>query len=112
MRYDQAAGAELMRHAGVVTVIFAYAETAQRFHVRNPFAAGGVYEDPATGAAALAGYLRDLGWPHGGAIEITQGEDMGMRSRLFVELTSTPGESVKVSGTVRLMTEHEWEAGH
>ncbi|WP_195828580.1 PhzF family phenazine biosynthesis protein, partial [Bordetella pertussis] len=33
-------------------------------HARNAFAAGGVYEDPATGAAAaaLAGHLRDSGW--------------------------------------------------
>lgn len=109
MKYDQAAGAELMRRAGVVTITLAFAETAQRFHVRNPFAAGGVYEDPATGAAAaaLGGYLRDLGWPHGGAVEIIQGEDMGMRSRLLVEITATPNDGVRVSGTARVMTERE-----
>jgi hypothetical protein len=41
-----------------------------------------VYEDPATGAAtaALAGYLREIDWPHGGKIEVIQGEDMGSRS--------------------------------
>ena len=70
------------------------------------FAAGlGIYEDPATGAAAaaFAGYLRDLGWPHGGAIEIIQGEDMGMPSRLVVEFTEERGASVRVSGGARLM---------
>lgn len=113
MRYGQAAGTALMRRAGVVTVALTFAETPRRFHGRNAFAAGGVYEDPATGAAAaaLAGYLRDLGWPHGGAIEITQGEDMGMRSRLFVDIGAIPGESVRVSGTARIITEHETETG-
>jgi PhzF family phenazine biosynthesis protein len=84
MNYDLAAGRTLMNEAGVVTIVLAYAEAPQLFHTRNPFASGGVYEDPATGAAtaALAGYLRDLDWPHGGAIDIVQGEDMGMRSCL------------------------------
>ncbi|PSR18885.1 PhzF family phenazine biosynthesis protein [filamentous cyanobacterium CCP3] len=105
MRYDLAAGRDLMNRAGLVTICWVYAETPQQFHTRNPFASGGVYEDPATGAAtaALAGYLRDLGWPHGGAIEIVQGEDMGMRSRLRAEISPTPGSSIRVSGTARLM---------
>lgn len=105
LSYDLAAGSVLMRKAGVVTIALTFAETAQCFHVRNPFAAGGVYEDPATGAAAaaFAGYLRDLGWPHNGAIEIVQGEDMGMRSRLYAEITPTPGESIRVSGTARII---------
>ena len=53
-----------------------------------PFAAGGLVEDPATGAAAaaFAGYLRDLGWPHGGAIDIVQGEDMGFKSLIHAEI--------------------------
>ena len=64
-----------------------------------------MYEDPATGAAAaaLAGYLRDLGWPHGGAIDIVQGEDMGMKSLLRAEILPVAGESIRVSGTARLM---------
>jgi PhzF family phenazine biosynthesis protein len=82
-----------------------HAESPRRFHARNPFPIGGIYEDPATGAAAaaFAGYLRDLSWPHGGAIEIIQGEDMGMPSRLWVEITPEPGASVRVSGKARLM---------
>lgn len=74
-------------------------------YARNAFASSGVVEDPATGAAAaaFAGYLRDLGWPHGGAIELVQGEDMGMRSRLRAEISPIPGSSIRVSGTARIM---------
>jgi PhzF family phenazine biosynthesis protein len=103
MRYDLAAGRELMRREGLVTILFAWAETPRRFHTRNPFASGGVYEDPATGAAtaAFAGYLRDLGWPHGGAIEILQGEDMGSPSRLQASIPAERGSSIRVSGATR-----------
>ncbi|MEO1069245.1 MAG: PhzF family phenazine biosynthesis protein [Cyanobacteria bacterium J06638_6] len=106
MKYDLAAGRELMNQAGLVTICWVYGETPQLFHTRNPFASGGVYEDPATGAAtaALAGYLRDLDWPHGGDIQIIQGEDMGMRSHLRAEISPTPGSSIRVSGTARIMT--------
>lgn len=106
MAYDLKAGQALMRREGLVTILLAYAETPRLFHTRNPFASGGVYEDPATGAstAAFAGYLRDLGWPHGGAIDIVQGEDMGMRSRLHADIPPTPGSSIRVSGTARMMS--------
>jgi PhzF family phenazine biosynthesis protein len=105
MRYELAAGRALMNAHGLVTVVLAWAESDQLFHTRNPFAAGGVYEDPATGAgtAALAGYLRDLGWRHGGRIDVVQGEDMGMRSRLAAEFDATAGASIRVSGTARPM---------
>lgn len=105
MSYDLDAGRNLMNRAGLVTFLLAWAETPQRFHTRNPFASGGVYEDPATGAAtaAFAGYLRDIAWPHGGAIDLVQGEDMGMRSRLHAEIPPTPGSSIRVSGTARIM---------
>lgn len=105
MAYDLKAGQALMRREGLVTILLAYAETPRLFHTRNPFASGGVYEDPATGAstAAFAGYLRDLGWPHGGAIDIVQGEDMGMRSRLHADIPPVPGSSIRVSGSARMM---------
>lgn len=105
MQYALDAGRIFMRELGIVTVVLAWAETDTLFHTRNPFAAGGVYEDPATGAgtAALAGYLRDLGWPHGGQIDVVQGEDMGMRSRLRASFDGAPGGSVRVSGTARSM---------
>jgi len=105
LHYDLDAGRRFMVNAGIVTVSLIHAETASLFHARNPFAAGGVYEDPATGAAAaaLAGYLRDRGWPHGGAIEIIQGEDMGVLSRLRAEITYELGASIRVSGAARVM---------
>lgn len=103
MTYDLERGFELMTGAGLVTVALVYAEGARLFHVRNAFASGGVLEDPATGAAAaaFAGYLRDLGWPHGGAIDIVQGEAMGMRSVIHAEIGPEVGSPIAVSGTVR-----------
>lgn len=107
MRYDLDAGRELMNREGLITILLAWSETPRRFHTRNPFASGGVYEDPATGAAsaAFAGYLRDLEWPHGGAIEILQGEDMGAPSRLYAEIPPRPGSSIRVSGSTRVLVE-------
>ncbi|EIG57791.1 PhzF family phenazine biosynthesis protein [Bradyrhizobium sp. WSM1253] len=105
MHYDLEQGRQLMTAAGLVTISLVHAETDTLFHARNPFAAGGVYEDAATGAAAaaLAGYLRDLGWPHGGTIDIGQGEDMGVPSRLRAEISAEPGASIRVSGAARQM---------
>ena len=107
MAYELKAGQTLMRREGLVTILLVWAETPRLFHTRNPFASGGVYEDPATGAstAAFAGYLRDIAWPHGGAIDIVQGEDMGIRSRLHADISPVPGSSIRVSGTARMMDE-------
>jgi PhzF family phenazine biosynthesis protein len=106
MRYDFNAGQAFMRREGFRTINLVVAETPRLFHARNPFAFGGVYEDPATGAAAaaLGGYLRDLQWPHDGAIDISQGEDMGMHSHLRAEVNPEPRSSIRVSGEVRLLT--------
>ena len=105
MQYNLEKGQALAMREGFITINLIYAETAQVFHARNPFPLGGVYEDPATGAAAaaLAGYLRDIDWPHEGAIIIHQGEDMGVPSRLKAEITSGRGESIRVSGTARFI---------
>ena len=105
MKYDLNEGRMLMNKFGVVTILLIYAENNQLFHTRNPFAAGGVYEDAATGAAtaALGGYLRDLNWPHGGIIDVIQGEDMGMRSKIRAEIGDIIGSSIRVSGTARVM---------
>jgi PhzF family phenazine biosynthesis protein len=105
MRYELPAGRKLMQRYGLVTISLVHAETPQRFHARNPFASSGVYEDPATGAAAaaLAGYLRDLDWPHGGAIDIIQGEDMGAPCHLQARIGGEAGASIRVSGSARLM---------
>ncbi|GAB2184254.1 PhzF family phenazine biosynthesis protein [Roseibium sp. LAB1] len=107
MKYDFEKSQVLAEREGYVTFNLVYAETAQLFHARNPFPLGGVIEDPATGAAAaaLAGYLRDLGWPHAGAITIHQGEDMGVPSRLQAEISPEPGASIRVTGSARTIRE-------
>jgi len=97
----------LMAEQGLVTISLLWNESEDVFHSRNAFASGGVYEDPATGAAAaaLAGYLRDIGWQGKSEFTILQGEDMGMPSRLLVKYGPTPGESVLVSGETRYINE-------
>lgn len=96
-----------MRDAGLITISLLWIETPRLFHARNAFAAGGVVEDPATGAAAaaLGGYLRDIGWPHGGRLIIRQGQDMGVPSRLTVEIGPEKGSGLAVSGAVRRIAE-------
>lgn len=93
----------LMNEKGLVTISILWNESDALFHSRNPFASGGVYEDPATGAAAaaLAGYLRDINWRGKKEFMVLQGEDMGVPSRLLVQYTSKVGGSLKVSGEVR-----------
>lgn len=93
----------LMAEQGLVTISLIWKESNSVFHSRNAFASGGVYEDPATGAAAaaLAGYLRDINWSGSKTFTILQGEDMGVPSRLRVTFTPKAGESVAVSGEVR-----------
>ena len=105
MCYDLATGRGLMLANGIATIDLVHAQESRLFHARNPFAAGGVYEDPATGAAAaaLSGYLRDIGWPHGGSIEILQGEDMGVPSRIHAEIPPQHGASIRIIGSVRVL---------
>ena len=93
----------LMADEGLVTISILWRESDEIFHSRNAFASGGVYEDPATGAAAaaLAGYLRDINWRGKKSFTILQGEDMGVPSRLQVQYSSKIGESISVSGEVR-----------
>jgi len=103
MKYDFDQVRRLMLNEGLTTISLLWRESDELFHSRNAFAAGGVYEDPATGAAAaaLAGYLRDIGWQGKSEFTILQGEDMGMPCRLLVKYTPKIGESVAVSGEVR-----------
>ncbi|TQV74797.1 PhzF family phenazine biosynthesis protein [Aliikangiella marina] len=105
MKYDLDEGRTFMRKFDLVTIMLVYCENEQLFHTRNPFASGGVYEDPATGAAsaAFAGYLRDIRWPHSGEINIVQGEDMGSRSLINAKFSDIPGSSIRISGAVRFI---------
>jgi len=47
--------------------------------------------------------LREIDWVHGGEIDIVQGEDMGARSLIKVEMSEVPGSSVRVSGATRFI---------
>lgn len=97
----------LMEAAGLVTIMLVWRESSDLFRVRNAFAAGGVVEDPATGAAAaaFAGLLRDEGrLPANGAFTILQGVEMGAPSRILVEAPAEPGAGVRVSGGCRWIT--------
>lgn len=99
MGYAFDAGAAFMRGAGLVTVNLIWRESNVRIHSRNPFAGHGVYEDPATGAAAaaLAGYLRDTGIQDT-PFEVIQGVDMGRPSRLRVKPRPGHGAPIEVAG--------------
>ena len=103
MDYDLDMGRNVMREHGLVTIMLVCIKDNQTFDARNAFASGGVFEDPATGAAAaaFAGYLRDSSWPHGGRFTIRQGEDMGSPSLIHVTLDDIKGASVRVSGAAR-----------
>lgn len=103
MKYSFDLVRELMLDQGLITISLLWPESEELFHSRNAFAAGGIYEDPATGAAAaaLAGYLRDIGWKGKNEFTILQGEEMGMPSRLTVKYGPEPGSSVAVSGETR-----------
>ncbi|MEL6793042.1 MAG: PhzF family phenazine biosynthesis protein [Pseudomonadota bacterium] len=102
MEYDQAAGKALLDAHGIIGAYFVHQAEARRFDVRMAFPTGGVFEDPATGAAAAAfsGWLRDSG-RLSGVIEIMQGEDMGAPSRITARSTPDIGAPIRVEGATR-----------
>ena len=98
----------LMRTNEVVTVNLIFQEPDGKIiHSRNAFASGGVYEDPATGAAAaaLGGLLRDMGkLDFAGNVakfDVHQGDDMNVPSRIQVRLGPQRGTPVHIGGKVR-----------
>lgn len=103
--YDFARLEALMHRLELTTVQLVWRESADVFHVRDPFPVGGVVEDPATGAAAAAfgAYARELGLvPEASVLTLHQGVDMGRPGVLTVELR--PGDArVRVSGTGTLI---------
>lgn len=89
IEYDFDRCQEMCRRKNWVTLQLVVMENESRWHSRNPFAFGGVVEDPATGSAAIALgiYLRDTGiFSAGHSFEILQGEAMGRPSLLKVEI--------------------------
>jgi len=103
MSYDFDSLKKVMEDAGLTTINLFFVENERTIHSRNPFAVGGVYEDPATGAAAaaLGGFFRDIGWKKEGKIVIHQGYDMKSPSDLHVEISPEKGSGIRVSGETR-----------
>ncbi|MGH8891162.1 MAG: PhzF family phenazine biosynthesis protein [Acidothermaceae bacterium] len=100
LSYDFDALQQLMSAWGWTTIQLIWRETPTLFHARDPFAVGGVVEDPATGAAAaaLGHYLRELRLVDLPArITVRQGDDMGRPSVLIVDVDGTDPR-IKVSG--------------
>jgi len=99
--YDFEPMRTLMLEHDLTTLQLIWRETATRFRARDPFAAGGVVEDPATGAAAaaLGAYLRERGEISAPAMfEIGQGIEMGRPSLLTVSIVEDDPR-IRVSGT-------------
>ena len=103
MKYKLEDGRSFMKDHELVTIMLVVVEGEELFHARNAFASGGVLEDPATGAAAaaLTGYLRDIGWTSKRKATIIQGEDMDCRSIIKTEFDDELGSSIRVSGSTR-----------
>lgn len=100
LSYDFARLEALMHRLDLTTVQLVWRESADVFHVRDPFPVGGVVEDPATGAAAAAfgAYARELGLtPEDSVLTLHQGEDLGRPGELTVTLHAGD-RRVRVSG--------------
>jgi PhzF family phenazine biosynthesis protein len=98
--YDYDALAALMAARTWTTVALVHRSGPASFDARNPFPPGGVVEDAATGAAAaaLGGYLRELGLVAPPAdVLVRQGEDMGRPGELHVRIPPGTG-GIEVSG--------------
>jgi PhzF family phenazine biosynthesis protein len=96
-----------MVQRGWTTPQLVWRETPTVFHVRDPFAVGGVVEDPATGAAAaaLGHYLREMRLIEPPVtLTVHQGDDMGRPSLLIVDVDDADsrirvgGHAVPVTG--------------
>lgn len=103
MSYDMDRGKKVMLKGELDTVSLIFQESASLFHARNPFPVGGIYEDPATGAAAAAfgGYLRDMGIFEQGEVILHQGFDMGIPCVLKVSISGEKGDPITISGRAR-----------
>jgi PhzF family phenazine biosynthesis protein len=105
--YDFEAIRVLMTERSWTTIQLVWRESATVFDVRDPFAVGGVVEDPATGAAAAAfgHYLRATGLVEPPVtLTLRQGVDLGRPSLLVVEVDDADPR-IKVSGyAIPIMT--------
>lgn len=100
--YDVPALAHIMRRHDWATVDLVWQESPAVYYARNPFPPGGVWEDPATGAAAaaLGGYLRELALVQTPAtIVVHQGHDMGRPGTITVTIPADLSSGIAVTGT-------------
>jgi PhzF family phenazine biosynthesis protein len=100
LSYDFKKLKKIMLDDDLTTLQLIWRENEQLIHSRNPFPVGGVIEDSATGAAAVAlgGYLRDANIIKAPMeINILQGEIMGRPSQLNLSIPKVGG--ITVSGT-------------
>ena len=105
LEYDFEALKLVCRENNWPTVQLVAEESTGVWRSRNPFAFGGVYEDPATGSAALAFgvYLRELGKVQpGDRFAIKQGFEMGQPCLLNVIVRA---DSCSVSGSARKLNQ-------
>jgi PhzF family phenazine biosynthesis protein len=103
--YDLPSLAMLMARQDWTTINLVWREAETVFHCRNPFPPGGVFEDPATGAAAaaLGGYLREFGLVSVPAeVTVRQGQDMGRPSLIIVGIPAGEG-GIDVTGAAVAM---------
>ncbi|MER7175200.1 PhzF family phenazine biosynthesis protein [Streptomyces mesophilus] len=101
LNYDFERLKALMERLDLTTVQLVHRAGETLFHVRDPFPVGGVVEDAATGAAAVAfgAYARELALvKEESVLTLHQGEDMGRPSLLTVTLRSGDPR-VRVAGT-------------
>lgn len=92
----------LMTQRDWTTLQLVYRAAPAVFRARNPFPPGGIVEDPATGAAAaaLGGYLRELGLVEPPArITVHQGAELGRPGVLVVDIPAGSKTGIRVSGT-------------
>ncbi|SIS80773.1 PhzF family phenazine biosynthesis protein [Neptunomonas antarctica] len=106
LNYDFEKLKKIMLDDDLTTLQLIWRENDELIHSRNPFPVGGVVDDSATGAAAVAlgGYLREakiINAPKD--INILQGEIMGRPSQLNLSIPKVGG--IKVSGTAVQLTD-------
>ncbi len=100
LNYDFERLKALMLEDELITLQLIWKENQKLIHSRNPFPVGGVVEDSATGAAAVAlgGYLREANLIDAPKeINILQGEIMGRPSQLKLSIPKQGGISVSGS---------------
>jgi PhzF family phenazine biosynthesis protein len=102
LHYDFDRLLALMTRRDWTTLQLVYRVEPAVFRARNPFPPGGIVEDPATGAAAaaLGGYLRELGLVDPPVrITVHQGAELGRPGVLVVDIPAGSNTGIRVSGT-------------